>query len=162
VLSAQVGPSQLAPSPKPAKTTGVKAPPYQFITSVAARPPGVKGPPSFANSVTVKSGDGVVFHAAVGGIDRSLPQKVTLTVQHGPSGTLTITASDKGATAHATVKSANGKPITLSAPRFTCSIPPATTFCPAMTLHANAQTYSLSFSVSAPILLALTTVVGGP
>jgi hypothetical protein len=85
---------------------------------------------------------------------------VKLTADAGPSKTLTITASGNGHTSVAKIHSGNGKPITLLDLRYTCSLPPAPTFCPGKNITGDSKGFKLTFSAAHIPGISLAAFVG--
>src|SRR5207248_2472526 len=87
------------------------------------------------------------------------PQSLHITLSATAGKAVEITAAVPGGRpSHATVKTADGKPITLVLPRYACRVPPMPTICPAQSALSNGHLYSFSFaaSPSRPILLSAT------
>jgi hypothetical protein len=83
-----------------------------------------------------------------------------VSVQRGPGTALTVTASGGGHTATATVKSPDGKPLTLLEPRYPCQVPPTPTYCPALGLTTGGNGDTLSFKPSGHIPIVVVATVG--
>jgi hypothetical protein len=118
------------PKPKPKLTISVSNPAVK------------KG---YTSTTTAKPGQIVAIHVLVP--IKSGSEKVAVTVAKGPSKTLTLTAKAKRDTSRATI-TGSSKSLTLEGLRYSCSLPPAPTFCPAHDVSVNDRSYSVSFSAS--------------
>jgi hypothetical protein len=71
-------------------------------------------------------------------------QATTITIEQGPASSIAVSGAVAGGqTSKATVKSADGKPITLVLPRYTCYVAPVPTFCPPKQIQAGSHKYVL-------------------
>jgi hypothetical protein len=155
VLAAIVGPvTTLTKTVVP--TTSSPVPPY-IVTELmrvihpatsGSSKPQVQAEPT--PSVTAGPGDVVTMYSILKGKVAGAPQPVTVTIDQGPAGTLTVSgAVPGGQTSKATVKSGLGSSIELVLPRYACYVPPYPTFCPATKLKTPPHHYELTF-MSAP------------
>jgi hypothetical protein len=144
----------------PAATPTKSAPPYPTTTVVLARAPKTSKATVTTvagSSATVGQGDSVVALTKVAGKRGMAPQKITVSIDRGPSNRLTITASiPRGNPSRATLSTTNGKAVKLGTLHYLCYLPPARTICPAVSTTDGQKQYVLVFSVVAgtPILLS--------
>jgi hypothetical protein len=123
--------------------------PYHVIEQVASRTPttgATPAPVSFGTTATVKPGDELLLKSKLTGAANGATQPLTLTINQGPGKSLTVTGGVPGGkTSTVTVNSANGKPIAIVTPRFSCYLPPTPTFCPASKISAGSHKYVVTF-----------------
>lgn len=156
-VSALVGPVKIPAAKVVASSGSSVVPPYAATEVVAVRPPATatsssaKKPVPLAQLATarVKPGDSVILLTHLKGALLGAPQTVTVTIDQGPGTTLKMSASVPGGqSTPATIKSATGSPIALVLPHYSCSVPPARTFCPASQITAHSGRYMLKFLAS--------------
>lgn len=113
-----------------------------------------------SSSIKAKPGNPVLLYTYIPGSKTSGKETVDLTASAGPSKTLTVTASAKGHTSVAKIHSANGKPLTLTALRYVCSLPPAPSFCPGKNVAGDSHGYKLTFSAAHIPGILIAAIVG--
>jgi hypothetical protein len=118
-------------------------------------------PGGYVHSATVKPGDIVDLATSVPRRGTSFPS-VGIAVQRGPAGSLSVTASGSGQTSTATLKSANGQPISLMYPRYGCIAPPNPTFCPPTQAATEPSSYRLQFPETSRTPIIVVADVGPP
>lgn len=119
-----------------------------------------KGGKSFTTSITVKPSDPVLLKTNVPGNASGRRVRVKLDLQSGPGSSLTVSAAALKHTSTVTLKSANGKPVTLVNIGYVCEMPPAPTFCPARGIASKAGHTTLRFSPPANTPIELNATVG--
>jgi hypothetical protein len=117
-----------------------------------------RGGKKLASSIKANPGTPVVLRTIVPSTKK---ENITITAPAGPSKTLKITASGGGHTSTATIHSRHGTPLTLVNLRYTCSLPPAPTFCPAKKATGDSHGYTLIFN-AARIPGVLVSAILGP
>jgi hypothetical protein len=144
------------------RVAGPPAPPYEVMTVVAATGPGVRGRPHFAGTANVSRGDTALIQTLVSGAFAKRPQTVVVTVARGPGNVLTVTAGVPGRSpAQARFTNSTGAPVALADVGYTCTVPPATTICPAVSAEATPSHYKLAFAVAAGTVIVLYARVSG-
>lgn len=99
------------------------------VKQTVAKAGGAK--PKFVGSLPVKAGDEVILETTIANQTKAKGTKLGVTVDKGPSKSLKVAAGNFGrkATASATLRSSNGKPIVLGTVKYKCTVAP-TTMCP--------------------------------
>ncbi len=124
-------------------------PAYDVTALVLAHAPGASSSAKPSPTTSARAGDVVLLRARLKGgkgSENGAPQPLTLTFDQGPAKTLNVSAGvPGGAVSHATITSANGKPIAIVTPRYTCYLPPTLTFCPVSKVTAASHRYSVTF-----------------
>jgi hypothetical protein len=156
-LAAKAGPAGKSPAGKHPGT--LVAPAYTPLAYVEARTPGSKTKPARLQSVAVHPGQVVTMLGRLKGVSSGAPQRVTMSFDQGPAKTLTLKVSVHGGkTASATIRGAGGSTIALVDPRYSCYLPPLSTFCPALSSSASSHHYSVTFSSSPATTVELNAV----
>jgi hypothetical protein len=132
-------------------TQAPKAPPKPIVQEVRG-----PGGGAYSSSIVAHPGEQLVLHTLISGQGT---QNVSLAIPAGPGKSLAIVATIGSHTSSANVASADGKPLTLTQLRYSCSLPPAPSFCPA---HATSHdhSYSVRFATTRAAGVTLLALVG--
>lgn len=112
------------------------------------------------SDVVAQPGNPVLLKTSIGGRDSSSPQTVTLSADTGPANTLRITAASAGHKSSAQIHGSGGKHLTLTQLRYSCTLPPAATFCPAQSTSSSTHGVKLTFSAGPRTGIVVSAVVG--
>lgn len=137
--------SSKSSSTSSAKTTTKHAKPRPTGPTVVTEQVLGRGGKKLASSIKATPNTPVVLRTIVPSVKK---ENITITAPAGPSKTLKITASGGGHTSTATIHSRHGTPLTLLNLRYTCSLPPAPTFCPVKKATGDSHGYTLIFNAA--------------
>ncbi len=153
------GQTSSAQTPTTASTTSnVSSPsanPAKPVVSETVR--NVKAAGAFATSVRAVPGDSLQFRTVLG---RRAPANVRLMFARGPQRGLTVTATVDGHTSSDTVMSAGGGHLTVALLYYTCTAPPAPSFCPVHNISRGATSSSVTFRGSAQTSIFVNATLG--
>jgi hypothetical protein len=151
-VSGTAGPVSLK-SPKKLKTSSGTVPPYTIKQLVKILPKAGQTAGTAANvppvsSVSASTGETIDMISLATG-KRGSTQPVTVTFSQASSTAIDVSGQAKGGKiSHATIKSASGKPIKLTLPRYVCVLPPYPTFCPASSAKLSSGRYTVVFNTA--------------
>jgi hypothetical protein len=156
---ATVGP--VAAAARARRASAATVPAYRPLELVRDQPPaGSRAPASTAlhRSATVRPGDTAVMVTRLRGWRIGAAQTVTIGFRRGPARSLTVTSRVGARTSTATLRSSGAAPIALSMGRFTCSVKPIPSPCPARRLSSAHGREQISFRSTpyAPVIVLAT------
>ncbi len=112
------------------------------------------------SAAKIKKGELLAFRTTAPGVPGSGPVEVNLKISRGPATKLTVTASAKGKQSTATLTSANGKPLTLLLPQYTCELPPSPSFCPGRNARVAGDRIQIQFKTDPAIPVLIAAIAG--
>ena len=115
---------------------------------------------AYQGSATASPGDKLLVRAVLPGAASAGTEKVHLTFDKGPSSRLTVTATANGQTSTAFVSGASSKSVTFAELSYTCSLPPAPTFCPPTHESSTGSAYKVTFSATAGSPVFISALIG--
>lgn len=111
---------------------------------------------------TARAGQTAEFVTQPPGLPGGPAVNVHLRIARLVGGAWTVSASVGGQTSTARLQSATGKPMPLSQLRYSCTLPPAPSFCPARRVMVSGTTTHLQFSSGPSDPIQLLATVGPP
>jgi hypothetical protein len=159
-------PTELVVVRRPSAGTGTASTSVGAATTSASltTTPGATSATLPSSRVTASPGSRVAMVTRLKGLSGGLPQRTTVTIDRGPAESLTVAAAVPEAhTSRATIGRTGGGKLSLTAPVFVCTVPPAATVCPPQQAVSRANRYSVTFMASphSPQIVLQATVQSG-